>query len=375
MAFPSVTYTFTNGTTADATQVNQDFTDLINGMSDGTKSFSIAAITVAGISTLSGAVILGGSTGNDLTFNGSIASSIPVKTNTSFNIGTSTLGLAGVYLGGSSTFTCRVIAGTMSASYTLTLPITGGTTGMFPVTDGTGVLSFRYTDKIIATLTSNTTITTSETIVPCDATSGAFAVTLPAYSGNTGKRFIIRKVTTDVSLNAVTIKDSAAATVTTLNTQGESVELLTDGTSWFVLNRYIPSNFVAYTPTYNGFGTVTTSNVLWRRMGNCIHIIGSFATGTPTAAQAQVSLPQGLTSATTLFGTATINLAGPVTLGVASASTFIVNCMSQPTVTYLTFSVFNNANGGYSVLNGNGFTGAGEGVSFQAIVPIDGWNG
>lgn len=58
MAFPSVTYTFSNGTSADATQVNTNFTDLINGLSDTTKDISINAITSAGTATLSGAVVL-----------------------------------------------------------------------------------------------------------------------------------------------------------------------------------------------------------------------------------------------------------------------------------------------------------------------------
>lgn len=47
MAFPSVTYTFSNSTTADATQVNQNFTDLINGLSDGTKALSVISLAVA----------------------------------------------------------------------------------------------------------------------------------------------------------------------------------------------------------------------------------------------------------------------------------------------------------------------------------------
>lgn len=51
MAYPSVTYTFTNGVgnKADASQVNQNFTDIINGVSDGTKAINISQ---AGIATL-----------------------------------------------------------------------------------------------------------------------------------------------------------------------------------------------------------------------------------------------------------------------------------------------------------------------------------
>jgi len=73
MANPSVTYTFTNGTTADGTQVSQNFTDLINGLTDGTKSLNIDAITAAGTATFNGAVNLGNATGDAITVNGAFA--------------------------------------------------------------------------------------------------------------------------------------------------------------------------------------------------------------------------------------------------------------------------------------------------------------
>ena len=102
MPSPTVTYTFSNSTTSDATQVNQNFTDVINGISDGTKDLSISALTVAGNASFSGTVTLGNASSDDLTFTGSLASSIPIKTTNTYNIGSSTLGLASVYLGANS---------------------------------------------------------------------------------------------------------------------------------------------------------------------------------------------------------------------------------------------------------------------------------
>lgn len=46
MAAPSLTYTLTNGTTADASQVMQDFNDLLNGYTDGTKDLTCNKITL-----------------------------------------------------------------------------------------------------------------------------------------------------------------------------------------------------------------------------------------------------------------------------------------------------------------------------------------
>jgi hypothetical protein len=54
MANITVTHTFVNGNVADASQMNTNFTDIINGTSDGTKDFSISAITCAGTATFNG---------------------------------------------------------------------------------------------------------------------------------------------------------------------------------------------------------------------------------------------------------------------------------------------------------------------------------
>lgn len=124
MAAPSLTYTLTNGATADASQVMQNFNDLLNGISDGTKDLSINALTVAGTATLNGHVNLGNSSADDLTITASLAASLPVKTNTSFDIGSTTKGLQSLYLGGTSTFTGQVKSATLTAARVWTIPET-----------------------------------------------------------------------------------------------------------------------------------------------------------------------------------------------------------------------------------------------------------
>ena len=41
MAYITITNIFDNGTSADAIQVNTNFTDIVNGLSDGTKSINM----------------------------------------------------------------------------------------------------------------------------------------------------------------------------------------------------------------------------------------------------------------------------------------------------------------------------------------------
>lgn len=146
MTSPSITYTFSNGTTADGTQVNQNFTDLINSLTDATKSLSIDALTCAGTATFNGAVALGNGTPDDISVGGSLASSIPIKTTFSYDFGTATIGLKSVYFGSadSAARTTRIIGATVGSSWTLTLPTGAGTAGYKFRTNGSGTASWDY---------------------------------------------------------------------------------------------------------------------------------------------------------------------------------------------------------------------------------------
>lgn len=174
MAAPSYTHTLTNGTTADASQVMQNFNDLLNGITDGTKDLAIAGFTCSGNVSFEGNVTLGNGSVDDLTINASLASSIPVKTNNSFNIGSSTLGLASVYLGSAGGFTTRLV-GAATASYTLTFPVTGGTAGDSIETNGSGTLSF---------LTQRSPSVATNYGITATVATNALTVALKAADGN-----------------------------------------------------------------------------------------------------------------------------------------------------------------------------------------------
>jgi hypothetical protein len=155
MAAIAVTYTFSNSTTADATQVNQNFTDIVNGLSDGTKDISVNAGTFAGNVSISGNTTIGNASGDDLTVTASLASSIPIKTTNSFDIGSSSLGLRALFFGANSQTVKIQGSSSMSATWTLTLPVTAGTDGYYLKTNGSGVTSWQvFTAPTIQTFTS-----------------------------------------------------------------------------------------------------------------------------------------------------------------------------------------------------------------------------
>lgn len=176
MANPSVTYTFTNSTTADGTQVSQNFIDLINAMTDGTKSFSIDALTVAGAALFNGAVTLGNASGDDITHTGSLASAIPVKTDNSYDIGDTTHGLRVVH------------ANTFKGSSTAGMAFLGTTDGSAASAGYVGeLLSQSTTTNSTADQTSYAIFTTSQTLTAgrwLIVGAGSFALLGPSTSGS-----------------------------------------------------------------------------------------------------------------------------------------------------------------------------------------------
>lgn len=143
MAAPSVTYTFVNSTTASATEVNTNFTDLINGASDGTKDYTINAFTANSTATLLGNMQFGNALSDDIDTQGSFKNNIAVKTTNTYDIGSSTIGWRVLYLGANSQTVGILGSSSMSATWTLTLPITAGTDSYLLATNGSGVSSWQ----------------------------------------------------------------------------------------------------------------------------------------------------------------------------------------------------------------------------------------
>jgi len=103
MASISVTYTFTNGSVADATQVSQNFTDLVNGLSDATKDLSIGTLIVAGTTALNGNTTLGNATGDTITYTGRVASNVDPSAAATYLLGSATLPWLGLHVNNGAT--------------------------------------------------------------------------------------------------------------------------------------------------------------------------------------------------------------------------------------------------------------------------------
>lgn len=264
MAF-SITYTFSNGSTADATQVNTNFTDVINATSDGTENFSINALTVAGAAAFNGNVTLGNGSVDDITFTGSVASTVLLKTTYSYDIGTTTVGLRSIYLGSSDSaaYAIRLISPTLAAAYTFTLPA-GVPSGADYIlkSNASGETSWRSpsTDPFAAK-TSAYTLTPSDRVIKADATGGAFTLTLPAASGNSGLTYTIVK--TDTSTNLITVDGNSSETIfgkttVVLSGQYDTINIVCDGSNWVAADSVSAHRTVSARIDVDGSSTVTT---------------------------------------------------------------------------------------------------------------------
>lgn len=88
----------------------------------------------------------------------------------------------------------------------------------------------------VDTVTGTVTLISTQEVILADATTAAFTITLPASSE--GLMYWIKKI--DSSANAVTIDGDGSETIdgdTTkiLSSQYDAVQLLADGTEWWIL--------------------------------------------------------------------------------------------------------------------------------------------
>lgn len=253
MANISVTYTFSNSTTADATEVNQNFTDIIDGTSDGSKDFSINALTVAGAATLNGNVTIGNASSDDLTVTASLASSVPIKTTNSYDIGSTTNGLRYLYLSeAGGVDTVRIGAGNTSSGgdWNFTLPTGAGVKGQALYdTAGNGTLGWVPAQMDVLAIgtgdyTANVyTITDTDGYRTYEAATSTTnrTVTLPTVGDNTDRIITVKK--SDSGSGTVTVDGENSETLDgdssrVLAYQYDSITVQSNGTEWVVLDQY-----------------------------------------------------------------------------------------------------------------------------------------
>jgi hypothetical protein len=140
----------------------------------------------------------------------------------------------------------------------------------------------------------------------------------------------------------------------------------------------VMTDWIAYTPTFSGMGTVTGASFFSRRVGDSLEVTGYFGVGTPAASTAEFTLGfNGSNGNVTTADTTKINDNG-------NYGTWNGNDIGQGanlpiigfhSAGYLAFGITNGSIGnGLSAQNGNVIFGAGEVITVNARIPIQGWS-
>lgn len=229
---------------------------------------------------------------------------------------------------------------------------------------------------VVVSKTANYTAAAGDDLILCSTNS--FTVTLPTAVGVTGKIYRVKKTDADVT-KIITIATTSSQTIDgvttkTLNTQYEEYMVVSDGSNWQMLDHYMPSVWVAYTPTFTAFGTATSINFVSRRNGSNLEIQGTFTSGTTTGSTCSISLGFGgtnsnVTAVSTYPG---ISLIGTSARNVSNNET--INILIGTSDTAISFARTTGSASNLSKQAGNVICANGDIVSLYASVQIAGWN-
>ena len=140
----------------------------------------------------------------------------------------------------------------------------------------------------------------------------------------------------------------------------------------------IVTDWKAYTPTFVGFGTVTSPSIFSRRVGDTVEIQGIFTVGTPTATTASMTLGYGgsngnvSTDSTKLTA---VSIVGGGSVGATPSTTYFNGLTVLSTAgTTVNFGYQSSTASSMTAANGSTITGAGAVISFKIALPIAGWS-
>lgn len=230
-----------------------------------------------------------------------------------------------------------------------------------------------------AAKTTTYTALSTDNIISCSGS--AFTVTMPSVATVTGTPYYITK--SDSSLtNIITISGTGIST--TLNTQDETILVVSDGTNFRILERHMPSGWTSYTLTIGASttpptkGTIVNDNAQWRREGNEMIINYTYeqtAAGSAGSGTYFFPPPSGVTIDTAIIPATTSNEGSVV--GAASAYTDCTGFVKVYSSTNLAVFVAQISSATAGLLNSSTFgrlSVVNMRISFQARIPIVGWN-
>jgi len=228
--------------------------------------------------------------------------------------------------------------------------------------------------KNVVTKSAAATLLLTEDVILCDTSGGAFTLTLPTAVGNSGKEYEFKYIDSNFS-NALTVDADGAelidgSAMKTLNTQNETLNIISNGTNWFVTSREQRTPFAAFVPTISGFGTPSSVDTMWARDGQNLVLLYEFQIGTATASEAQMGLPGSLTIDSVVVPT--ITQVGAIATSYNTVGGVSYHALITGGDSYINLGRGGTTTSGLVPLDGNAI-GDSEQVSFMVHIPITGW--
>lgn len=146
----------------------------------------------------------------------------------------------------------------------------------------------------------------------------------------------------------------------------DDVELSTDSKNFIDVAQISP--WIEYTPTFQGFGSPTNVSFRYRIVGSNYEIDGKMTTGTVSAVEARISLPNGVV--TPNFGTGTRAVTGSLLI-YGNSGAVVRFPLVEPNVNYITLGEQSSTTAGLTKMTGT-LVGSSLNIAFTASVPVQG---
>jgi hypothetical protein len=131
------------------------------------------------------------------------------------------------------------------------------------------------------------------------------------------------------------------------------------------------SDWKAYTPTTQGFGTISSDSFYWRRVGDSIEIQGHFTSGTATGDEAQIGLPNSLTIDSGKIASA--SYVGSWIRNITNATIIEYVCLATGGDSYINVGRRASSESPLTAVSGTGALGSSTEGTFLCKVPVVGW--
>lgn len=208
-----------------------------------------------------------------------------------------------------------------------------------------------------------------------EKTLAGVAVKIPSISGTRRYTSPQSNITFEIR-GKNSVGNNASVYGTTANPGTFRVFYFPSASQQAVSSAQADYDWTSYTPTFTGFGTVTGVECQHSRVASNLHVRCKFTSGTVTATEARISLPNSLTSADTtkipsiqIAGNGVVNSNGSVADGVGSTYAVLI----EPSTSYITFGTRYSGVKPLDKLLGTGFVSSTV-HSFSWSVPIQGWS-